>query len=162
MLTKCHDRITHYSTVGKREIHSLHFLVLTSLFNFLFILGPPCFNTGHRYFFHYNDVIMTTMASQITSLIVIYSTVYSDADHRKHQSSASLAFVWGIHRDRGIPRTRGQLRGKCFHLMTLSCFKCQWTSSILPQMKGPKQYDIYLIIVLQMSKLWNTYIGKKH
>ena len=69
----------------------------------------------------YNDVIMTTMASQITNLTVVYSTVYSDADKRKHQSSASLAFVWGIHRDRWIPRTKGQLRGKCFHLMTSSC-----------------------------------------
>ena len=64
---------------------------------------------------------MTTIASQITSLSVVYSTVYSDADQRKHQSSASLAFVWGIHRDRWIPRTKGQLRGKCFHLMTSSC-----------------------------------------
>ena len=64
---------------------------------------------------------MTTIASQITSLTVVYSTVYSDADQRKHQSAASLAFVWGIHRDRWIPRTKGQLRGKCFHLMTSSC-----------------------------------------
>ena len=63
---------------------------------------------------------MTTIASQITSLTVVYSTVYSDAKQRKHQSSASLAFVWGIHRDRWIPRTKGQLRGKCFHLMTSS------------------------------------------
>ena len=63
---------------------------------------------------------MTMMASQITSLTVVYSTVYTDADQRKHQSSASLAFVWGIHRDRWIPRTKGQLRGKCFHLMTSS------------------------------------------
>ena len=47
---------------------------------------------------HYNDVIMGTITSQITSLTIIYSTVYSDADQRKHQSSASLAFVWGIHR----------------------------------------------------------------
>ena len=69
---------------------------------------------------HYIDVIMTTMASQIISLAVVYSTVYSDADQRKHQSSASLAFVWGIHRDRWIPRTKGLLRGKCFHLMTSS------------------------------------------
>ena len=69
---------------------------------------------------HYIDVIMSTMASQITSLTVVYSTVYSDADQRKHQSSASLAFVWGIHRDRWIPRTKGQLRGKCLHLMTSS------------------------------------------
>ena len=71
---------------------------------------------------HYIDVIMTTRASQITSLTVVYSTVYSDADQSKHQSSASLAFVWGIHRDRWIPRTKGQLRGKCFHLMTSSWF----------------------------------------
>ena len=66
---------------------------------------------------------MGAMASQITSLTIVYSTVYSDADQRKHQSSASLAFVWGIHRDRWIPRTKGQLRGKCFHLMTSSNFK---------------------------------------
>ena len=64
---------------------------------------------------HYIDVIMTTMASQITSLTIVFSTFYSYADQRKHQSSASLAFVWGIHRDRWIPRTKGQLRGKCFH-----------------------------------------------
>ena len=52
---------------------------------------------------HYIDVIMTTIASQIISLMVIYSTVYSDADQRKHQSPTSLAFVWGIHRDRWFP-----------------------------------------------------------
>ena len=76
---------------------------------------------------HYIDVIMTViMASQITSLTVVYSTVYSDADQRKHQSSASLAFVWGIHRDRWIPHTKGQLRGKCFHLMTSSW--CVWVT----------------------------------
>ena len=41
---------------------------------------------------------MGAMASQITSLTIVYWTVYSGADQRKHQSSASLAFVWGIHR----------------------------------------------------------------
>ena len=59
---------------------------------------------------HYDDVIMDEIASQITSLTIVYSAVYLDADQRKHQSSASLAFVWGIHRDRWIPRTKGQLR----------------------------------------------------
>ena len=48
--------------------------------------------------FHYDDVIMSTIASLITSLTIVYSIVYSDADRRKHQSAASLAFVWGIHR----------------------------------------------------------------
>ena len=46
---------------------------------------------------HYSDVIMGTIESQITSLTIVYSIVYSDADQRKHQSSASLAFVRGIH-----------------------------------------------------------------
>ena len=46
---------------------------------------------------HYNDVIMDTIASQITSLTIVFSTVYSDADQRKHQTSASLALVSGIH-----------------------------------------------------------------
>ena len=41
---------------------------------------------------------MGVMASQITSLTIVYATVYSDADQRKHQSSAPLAFVRGIHR----------------------------------------------------------------
>ena len=41
---------------------------------------------------------MGTIASQITNLTIVYSTVYSDADQRKHQSSVSLAFVRGIHR----------------------------------------------------------------
>ena len=47
---------------------------------------------------HYCDVIMGTMASQVTSFTIVSSTVYSGADQRKHQSSASLAFVRGIHR----------------------------------------------------------------
>ena len=47
---------------------------------------------------HYSDVIMTMVASHITSLTVVYSTIYSGADQSKHQSSASLAFMWGIHR----------------------------------------------------------------
>ena len=47
---------------------------------------------------HYGDVIMGAIASQITSPTIVYSAVYSDADQMKHQRSASLAFVRGIHR----------------------------------------------------------------
>ena len=46
----------------------------------------------------YNGVILGAIASQITSLKIVYWTIYSDAGQRKHQSSASLAFVRGIHR----------------------------------------------------------------
>ena len=51
---------------------------------------------------HYSDVIMGTTASKISSLTIVYSAVYSGAEQRKHQSSASMVFVWGIHR--WIPR----------------------------------------------------------
>ena len=50
------------------------------------------FTVGKRF----SDVIMGSMVSQITSLTIVYSIVYSGAD-KKHQSSASMAFVWGIH-----------------------------------------------------------------
>ena len=61
--------------------------------------------------YHYDDVIMGSIASQITSLTIIYSTVYSGPDQRKHQSPASLAFpaqmasntenvsIWWRHHD---------------------------------------------------------------
>ena len=63
------------------------------LFQFLKdIIKPSSFSVRH-----YGDVIMGTITSQITSLTIVYSTVYSDADQRKHQSSASLVFVRGIN-----------------------------------------------------------------
>ena len=45
---------------------------------------------------HYTDVIMSAMASQITGVSIVYPTVCPGADQRKHQNSASLAFVRGI------------------------------------------------------------------
>ena len=51
----------------------------------------------NSYKYHYSDVIMGAIASQITSITIVYSTIYSSVDQRKHQSSASLAFVQGIH-----------------------------------------------------------------
>ena len=50
---------------------------------------------------HYCVGIMEANASQITSLTIVYSAVYLGADQRKQQSSASLAFVRGIHRGPG-------------------------------------------------------------
>ena len=68
-----------------------------------YILWRKAMLTAPRFFLltlsiHYGDIIMGAIASQITSLTIVYSTVYSDTDQRKHQSSASLAFVWAIHR----------------------------------------------------------------
>ena len=71
--------------------------------------------------YHYCDVIMGAVASQITSLMIVYSSVHSDADQRKHQSSASLAFVRGIHRWPVNSPHKWPVTRKCFHLMTSSC-----------------------------------------
>ena len=62
----------------------------------------------------YSDVIMSAIASQITSLMIVYSTGCSGPNQRKHQSSASLDFVRGIHR---WPMNFPSNVEKSFHLM---------------------------------------------
>ena len=63
---------------------------------------------------HYSDVIMSAMVSQITGISIICSTVCSAADQRKHQSSASLAFVRGIHRSLVDSPLKGPAMRKMF------------------------------------------------
>ena len=79
------------------------------------VIGPLCTeSTDCRWILitnansHNSDVIMGAMAPQITSLTIVYSTVHSGADQRKHQRSVSLAFVREFTGDRLIPRTNGQ------------------------------------------------------
>ena len=78
---------------------------------------------------HYGDVIMSAIASQITSLTIVYSTVYSDADQRKHQSSASLAFVRVIHRGPVNSPHKWPVTRKMFPfddvIMTICCIQVQ-------------------------------------
>ena len=76
---------------------------------------------------HYSEVIMSTMASQITGVSIVYSAfVRSGADQRKHQSSASLAFVRGIHRSPGNSPHKGPVTRKIFPfddvIMLHDCF----------------------------------------
>ena len=63
---------------------------------------------------HYRGVIMSTMRAQITSLMLVYSTVYPGAGQRKHQSPALLAFVRGIHRWPGNFSCKGPVKRKIF------------------------------------------------
>ena len=66
---------------------------------------------------------MSAMGTQITSLTIVYSTVYSDADQRKHQSFASLAFVrasnaenvsiwWRHHETMWVKEAPGRVSGE--------------------------------------------------
>ena len=74
---------------------------------------------------HYSDVTMSAMAFQITGVSIVCSTVCSGADQRKHQSSASLAFVRRIHRGPGDSLHKGPRTLKFFpfdDVITLGCF----------------------------------------
>ena len=71
---------------------------------------------------HYNDVIMSAMASQITRVLIVCSAVCPGADQRKHLSSASQACVRGIHRWPVDSPHKGPVTRKCFYLMTSPWF----------------------------------------
>ena len=89
---------------------------------FLCLFPYHCIISFYETIWHYNDVIMSAMASQIISLAIVYSSVYSGVGQRKNQSSASLTFVRGIHRwPVNSPHKRPVTR-KCFHLTTSSWY----------------------------------------
>ena len=104
--------------------------------------------------YHYNDVIMSAMASQITRLTIVSSTVDTDADHRKLQSSVSLAFVTG---DRWVPSTKGQQRGICFHFMTSSCKRFDITLKPLRLILNSQSWchDMHAARVMALTSLSN-------
>ena len=100
---------------------------------------------------HHNDVTMGTMASQITSLTIVYSAVYSGTDQRKHQSSASLAFVWGIHRGPVNSPHKGPVTRKMFPfddvIMTCAQRACDFSNDIIMS-----EMCFYLIIDINANK----------
>ena len=97
-------------------------------------LAQPALSWSNGY--HYSDVIITTIASQITSLTVVYSAVYLDADQRKLQSSASLAFAQGIHRWPVNSPCKGPVTRKMFPfddvIMCSNCYIEEWDAMIHP------------------------------
>ena len=66
---------------------------------------------------HYNDVILSATASQVTGVSIVYSTICSGADQRKHKSCASLVFDGNSPVTGGFP-TQRQIKREMFHLMT--------------------------------------------
>ena len=84
--------------------------------NALFMIDITLYKSnGHHA--HYGDVMMIAIASQITSLTIAYSAVYSGRDQRKIKAPRHWP-LWGEFTG---DRTKGQQRGKWFHLMTSSC-----------------------------------------
>ena len=79
--------------ITSNTAHTLMLLIATSPYINVHIF----FKIHFMPFRHYSDVIMSAIASQITGVTIVYSTVCSGVDQRNHQSSASLDFVRGIH-----------------------------------------------------------------
>ena len=91
-------KLTHWRLVIQPFNIRLTMVCLYCVSCVAFITRTTALHLHHKPSMHYSDIIMTAMVSQITSLTIVYSTVYSGADKRKYQSSASLAFVPGIQR----------------------------------------------------------------
>ena len=76
-----------------------NFFEISRLFRLVIIMCTLILTSGDTTVFgniwvvHYNDVMMGAMASQVTSLAIVYSSVCLSADQRKHQSSVSLVSV---------------------------------------------------------------------
>ena len=112
------------SSILWRQLEAMVYTYIPQLY--MNAITSPCLEPypGLAYLcWHYGDVIMDAIASQITSLIIVYSIVYSDADQRKHHSFASLAVVWWIHRGPVNSPHKWPGTRKCFHLMTSSWVK---------------------------------------
>ena len=94
-------RISNIYIQQKYTFYSMHLKLLSAKHRPLHSLAkdPEALDSGRWILLSHNgDVIISVMASQITGVSSVCSTVCSNADQRKHQSSASLAFLKGIHR----------------------------------------------------------------
>ena len=112
---------------------------------------------------HCDDFIMGAMASQITSLTIVYSIVYLGTDQRKHQSSASLAIVRGIHRGPVNSSRKGPVTRKMFPFDDvimhdkITVIQCHvyWKQKHFPGtgycVAGLEPGDLYIIDKLQLS-----------
>ena len=91
-----------------------YLLIFWLIFSCHIIPCPAEFRWGNiNIHLHFPDTVMAQVAELFPhdrwrhngrdgvsnyQLTIVYSTIYSDADQRKHQSSASLAYVRGVHR----------------------------------------------------------------
>ena len=115
--------------------------------------------TGQSY---YNDVIMSVMASQVTSLTIVYSTVYSGADQRTHQSSALLAFVRGIHRWPVNSPHKGPVTRKMFPFDdVIMIFESAWWMPKARRLFGARTSATIMVAYGPVGR-YHEYISVKH
>ena len=151
-----------------------YFFHISKLSQHLLPLATFMFGRGHRswtfakvdptddFAKHYDDVTMSLMASQITSLTIVYSTVYSGADQRKHQSSATLAFVRGIHRGPVNSPHKWPVTRKMFPFDDVIMSKMSQREKSLNKVKK-KRSKPHTLLTLMISRkitldVWNKFI----
>ena len=99
-------------------------------------MGFPILVKWHLYIIciqQYSDVTLSAMASPTAGIFTVCLAVCSGAYQIIHQSFTSLVFLWGIQ---WIPLTKGQLRGKCFYLMTSSWTPVVYFNSLRLRQNG--------------------------
>ena len=112
-------------------------------------------------FSHYSDIIMSAMASQITGFSMVCSNVCSGADQRKRQSSASLAFVRGIHRRPVNFPHKEPVTRKMFPFDTSPCrrnycvFILRNVTATFMELVGWKTFPNHLIFLHVRYHRWN-------
>ena len=104
---------------------------------------------------HYSDVIMSEMASQITSLTIVCLTVYFKENIKAPRHWPLCGECTG---DRWIPHTKGQLRGKSLHLMTSSWYVLIFYRSVYRVGKNSTLCAIYMIYTYYIY--WLVKIGE--
>ena len=112
----------------------------------------------HKGSAHYNDVIMGSIASQIISLTLVYSALYSGTDLRKHQSSVSLAFVRGIHRGPVNSPHNGPVTRKMFPFDDVIMNAKLWYFLSLPWLIGSWKILLKFQIINFQSNFANQWL----
>ena len=102
---------------------------------------------------HYSEVILGAMASQITSIAKVYSTIYSGADQRKLQSSASLAFIGAVNSPHKWPVTRK--KKNFYDVITMNASINILTSErYFKNTKRPFAHVVYIKGVRHLPEIW--------
>ena len=96
---------------------------------------------------HCNGVIMSAMASQITGVSIVCSTIYSGADQRKHQSATSRAFLRGIHRWPGNSPNKRPVTRKMFPSDDIIMLKVVILTTSVSVQGCPFQCTCYFVAV---------------
>ena len=109
----------------------------------------------HQQWKRWVPVIMSAIASQITGVSIMYSIVCSGADQRKHKSSASLAFVRGIHRWPVVSPHKGPVTRKMFPFddVIMLNLTTGWTTTL--DRSSAAQLSVYLTKLSHHGDCWS-------